>query len=269
MTELRNGQITDLLSNSMRYNPETIAIGYAILQEKRRIMAFADRTRLMSAIDELDETILDYLAVELRTPAYNDAFPLDTKRELIRGTLPFYAQLGTVAAVEWIMRTLVGNGTVEEWFEYGGEPYCFRVHMDLTGQMATLEMVEQVMRGILKCKNLRSCLDDICYTINLPPATLYVGGAVGTLTEFGTPEQPNTYDFRHHLYIGGNTAIQAESNIPEKPDRPQFAAAVQVGGKTGIHSVLALPEDTEPPPSFSILRTGGVCTIISNLSGEE
>ena len=59
MTDLRNGQITDLLNNGMRYNPETIAIGYAIHQEKQRIMALADRTRLMSAIDSLDEKILD------------------------------------------------------------------------------------------------------------------------------------------------------------------------------------------------------------------
>ena len=39
-------------------------------------MALAAKTRLMSAIDTLDERILDILAVELRTPAYQDSFPL-------------------------------------------------------------------------------------------------------------------------------------------------------------------------------------------------
>ena len=38
MTDLYNGQITDLLNNAYRYDPEVIAFSYAILQEKRRIM---------------------------------------------------------------------------------------------------------------------------------------------------------------------------------------------------------------------------------------
>ena len=30
MINIHDGQITDLLSNTLRYNPETISIGYAI-----------------------------------------------------------------------------------------------------------------------------------------------------------------------------------------------------------------------------------------------
>lgn len=75
MINIHDGQITDLLSNSLRHNPETIAIAYAVLQEKLRILALAERTRLMAAVDSLEERILDYLAVELRTPAYEDSLP--------------------------------------------------------------------------------------------------------------------------------------------------------------------------------------------------
>ena len=70
MTNLQNGHISDLLNNSMKYNPEIIALGYAILQEKQRILALATRTRLMALIEAADEKTLDYLAVELRTKAY-------------------------------------------------------------------------------------------------------------------------------------------------------------------------------------------------------
>ena len=114
MTDLHNGQITDLLANSMRYNPETISIGYAILQEKQRLLALLARTRLMALIDSADEKTLDYLAVELRTPAYKDTFPVDVKRRLIAGTLPFYARLGTPAAVNWIIRSIFGEGHMED-----------------------------------------------------------------------------------------------------------------------------------------------------------
>ena len=69
MIDLRDGLITDLLQNSMKYNPETQAMAYAIREEKRRFMAWAGKTLLMAHIDALDERILDILAVELRTPA--------------------------------------------------------------------------------------------------------------------------------------------------------------------------------------------------------
>ena len=59
MTDLYNGQITDLLNNAHRYDPEVIAFSYAILQEKRRIMQELAQTRTMSVIDDLPESILD------------------------------------------------------------------------------------------------------------------------------------------------------------------------------------------------------------------
>lgn len=127
MINIHDGQITDLLSNSLRHNPETIAIAYAVLQEKRRILALVERTRLMAAVDSLEERILDYLAVELRTPAYEDSLPLETKRTLIKGTLPYYASLGTPAAVDWVIKAVFGNGGIDEWFNYGGEPHHFQI----------------------------------------------------------------------------------------------------------------------------------------------
>ena len=54
MINLHDGQITDLLENSMKHNTETIAIGYAIREEKRRIMLQADKTRLLSVIENMD-----------------------------------------------------------------------------------------------------------------------------------------------------------------------------------------------------------------------
>ena len=154
MTELRDGQITDLLSNSMKHNPETIAMGYAILQEKRRIMEMADKTRLMSAIEPLDERTLDYLAVELRTPSYDDSFPIETKRELIAGTLPFYATLGTPAAVDWIIRAIFGSGHIEEWFEYDGDPHHFRAFVGNDGDTITPESLDEFRRAVASVKRL-------------------------------------------------------------------------------------------------------------------
>ena len=166
MINIHDGQITDLLSNSLRHNPETIAIAYAVLQEKRRILALAERTRLMAAVDSLEERILDYLAVELRTPAYEDSLPLETKRTLIKGTLPYYASLGTPAAVDWVIKAVFGNGGIEEWFEYGGDPHHFQVNIPIAG-MITPKMMEELRRMIASVKRLTSWLDSIITYLEL------------------------------------------------------------------------------------------------------
>ena len=166
MINIHDGQITDLLSNSLRHNPETIAIAYAVLQEKRRILALAERTRLMAAVDSLEERILDYLAVELRTPAYEDSLPLETKRTLIKGTLPYYASLGTPAAVDWVIKAVFGNGGIDEWFNYGGDPHHFQVNIPIAG-MITPKMMEELRRMIASVKRLTSWLDSIITYLEL------------------------------------------------------------------------------------------------------
>lgn len=166
MINIHEGQITDLLSNSLRHNPETMAVAYAVLQEKRRILSLAERTRLMAAVDSLEERILDYLAVELRTPAYEDSLPLETKRTLIKGTLPYYASLGTPAAVDWVIKAVFGNGGIEEWFEYGGDPHHFQVNIPIAG-MITPKMMEELRRMIASVKRLTSWLDSIITYLEL------------------------------------------------------------------------------------------------------
>ena len=170
MINIHDGQITDLLSNSLRHNPETIAIAYAVLQEKLRILALAERTRLMAAVDSLEERILDYLAVELRTPAYEDSLPLETKRTLIKGTLPYYASLGTPAAVDWVIKAVFGNGGIDEWFNAG----VFSMIRNLSDNvvvpiagMITPKMMEELRRMIASVKRLTSWLDSIITYLEL------------------------------------------------------------------------------------------------------
>ena len=174
MTDLHNGQITDLLANSMRYNPETISIGYAILQEKQRLLALLARTRLMALIDSADEKTLDYLAVELRTPAYKDTFPVDVKRRLIAGTLPFYARLGTPAAVNWIIRSIFGEGHMEDWFSYDGDPHHFRAFVGSDGDTITPESLDEFRRAVASVKRLSSWLDSIISSTTMEAATVYM-----------------------------------------------------------------------------------------------
>lgn len=119
MTNLYNGQLVELLGgNAAAYNPEVRAFSYALLQEKHRIMDYAKKTRTASMINELPEPILDVLAVELRSPYYNDAASIDEKRDVIRSSLLWAYKAGTAEAMEQLIKTLFGTGQVVEWFDF-------------------------------------------------------------------------------------------------------------------------------------------------------
>ena len=198
MISLHDGQITDLLENSMKHNPETIAIGYAIREEKRRIMLQADKTRLLSVIENMDEQRLDTLAVELRTPAYRDTYPIEIKKALVGGTLVFYAHLGTPAAVENIIRTIFTGGNISEWFEYDGEPHHFSVDIAYMGEAITPVSMGELRRMINSIKRLSSWLDEITITSEIEAAPVYITPVPGRGIEITTlpelepdwPEKP-------------------------------------------------------------------------------
>ena len=265
MINIHDGQITDLLSNSLRHNPETIAIAYAVLQEKRRILALAERTRLMAAVDSLEERILDYLAVELRTPAYEDSLPLETKRTLIKGTLPYYASLGTPAAVDWVIKAVFGNGGIDEWFNYGGEPHHFQVKIPIAG-MITPKMMEELRRMIASVKRLTSWLDSIITYLEME-GKVYITPFLGKPTPITTlPEIEPVFpgNLVHLTPVLGNGP--QSTTLP--PLEPVFTTAAIFGRASAVLQSItetALPtleeNDTTVMPELVEHTTAAVHTV--------
>lgn len=223
-------------------------------EEIRRLLIYPN-------IDNLDEELLDILAYDFKVDWWDGDYSLEEKRRTLKDSWRVHRMLGTKAAVETAISAIYPNSAVKEWFEYGGRPYYFKLEINATGSNGDLDKQRRVLQRLNYYKNLRSHLDSVDYTIDLPPVTLYLGGAVGTLTELGTPEQPNTYDFRQSLHIGGTAGMHTQTSAPEAPYKPDFASTLHVGGNAGIHAVHTIPQN---PPPFSIQRNGSVCNIIMN-----
>lgn len=79
-------------------------------------------------IDDLTEAELDDLAWELNILWYDTGAPIEVKRNIVRDSDKVYKKLGTKWAVENVINTYFGDGYVEEWFQYGGDPGRFRVY---------------------------------------------------------------------------------------------------------------------------------------------
>lgn len=126
-------------------------------------------------VDTMPEWRLDEMAWEYNCP-YDYTAELETKRQWIREALVINRLYGTPEAINRILSgyAVYGGGWVEEWFQYGGQPYHFRVFT--TDAELMQKKYKEFTRILGMVKNVRSVLDNIVYS----GATGYAKMAIGT-----------------------------------------------------------------------------------------
>lgn len=157
--------------------------GYALAKAMEGILKLAFSwieagVAMIDDVDRMPEWRLDERAWELNAQWYDYSADIETKRAVIRGAQEYFNRLGTPYAVERAIRDVYGTGNVVEWFEYGGEPFTFRVY---TANTAALnEKRAKFMKLLEIVKNTRSELENIYYggengTAAVHAATAIVG----------------------------------------------------------------------------------------------
>lgn len=113
-------------------------------------------------IDNASEELCDILAKDFDVTWYNYDYDLDQKRRIIKANFNVHRHLGTKGAVSDLVAAAFVDGKVQEWFEYDGEPYHFKINLpeDSTFIM-TQDTVGLFSRLIENVKSLRSRLDNI------------------------------------------------------------------------------------------------------------
>ena len=167
MIKLTEARLTDALPKTLAEQPWVQALAEASRKMRRRVMAYADRTRLFCDIDEASEEALDALAVELQTPLYKNNYPLTVKRQIVKNSMLYYIRSGTRGAVEELLADIYQGAEVEEWFEYGGEPNYFRVAIDISRTTVPVaEMAPAELESWLySVKRASSALESLSYMI--------------------------------------------------------------------------------------------------------
>lgn len=167
MIKLTDARLTDALPKTLAEQPWVQALAEASRKMRRRVMAYADRTRLFCDIDEVSEEALDALAVELQTPLYKNDYPLTVKRQIVKNSMLYYIRSGTRGAVEELLADIYQGAEVEEWFEYGGEPNYFRVAIDISRTTVPVaEMAPAELESWLySVKRASSALESLSYMI--------------------------------------------------------------------------------------------------------
>lgn len=214
MIKLSGSRFTDIMPDNLASQVETQAFAYAVGRQIEKLRAYSDAARTYAAIATMPEWLLDYMAVELRTPSYDENYSLKTKRALIQGSLLFYTQMGTPAAVNRIIETIFETGYIEEWYEYDGDPHHFRAYVGDGGEVGPGEL-EEFRRVLSSVKRLSSWLDDIITITAMDPDMVTFTGTMGKgYTSTPLPEAAVDYHLEDMIRAGGTFGTITQTAIP-------------------------------------------------------
>lgn len=214
MNRLENLQLTQLLPASIAADTTVKNISLSVETILQTVAGQTAAVLLLPHLDELPEAIIDELAWQYHVDAYSADFAIDVKRQLIRQSIAWHHKKGTPAAVTDMLSTIYASAQLEEFWEYGGEPYHFRVTVgeDRTDSAQT---IDDAIRVIKLSKNVRSWLDGIKFRRNIT-GTIYLGAAMSknkkvelfAHTELAT----------NSLYIGGVIMRNRRQQLPVAGD---------------------------------------------------
>lgn len=147
------------LPQVLREDKSVHALACAAAQVLADRPAEIDRLRIYPRVDDLPEDLLDILAYDFKVDWYNYNYPLSAKREVFKSSFRVHRYLGTRGAVEEALSSIYPGTILEEWFEYGGKPFYFRIILDVTNQLVAISHSD-IVWAVEFYKSLRSHLED-------------------------------------------------------------------------------------------------------------
>ncbi len=161
-----------------------------------------DNISIYPNLDNASEALCDILAKDFDVTWYNYDYDLTQKRNIIKSNFNVHRHLGTAGAVNDLVSAAFKGGVVTEWFDYGGEPYHFKIVLQEDSDfIMTDDSINLFARLIENVKNVRSRLDDIEAHRSLRPSAVNVGAVLATASL-----QPidNNYRRDSEIYLGSN-----------------------------------------------------------------
>ncbi len=231
-----------------------------------------DRVRIISNIDGLDEAVLDILARDFKVDWYDPGYSLEEKRRTLKNSWRVHKTLGTRAAVETAISAIYPETTVEEWFEYGGEPYHFRLRINLANDSGDITKQRRVFQRLNFYKSLRSHVDEVKYFLKPEKVWAYAGAAfMGSRREAAAyiPITVTPPGSRAEILAGGGLLgayLHIRTTAEVGPMKAVGGSAAAGGGAAlsgayqKISTVIDIPGQAGPSCGRAEARTGcGLC----------
>lgn len=232
-SDIYSADFTRSLPPPLKDDPEINALGRVIAEQLQATAQQIRQNIIYARIDELDEQTLDILAYDLHVDWYDYSYPIAVKRQTIKDSVKIHRRLGTKYAVETALGAVFPGTRVEEWFEFGGDPYTFRVIINATENGVTAAQQAAVLERVKFYKNLRSHLGAVRYKMEQKTAVHVVGvHSIGTRLEVW-PYLAENIETGGTLFVGGSLTFARRLEIRPFLTRNLTAEArTLIGGYT-------------------------------------
>lgn len=176
MIKLAAASLSDGLPGIVKSGEDAQAIVYALDRLFAKITARLPVLRQTVDLTLASDTVLDALAVEWQTPNYSTSYTTEVKRQLLLGSIAYWSAAGTVAATADAVTRIFTDARISEWFNYGGEPYYFKV--STADPSVAAEDKQAFIAAINRVKRLSAWLEAVVLILSTDPATVHIGAAM-------------------------------------------------------------------------------------------
>jgi phage tail P2-like protein len=182
----------------------------AIEQAISRISDVPVPISTIKVAQETDPRVLTALGWEWSVNEWQSAWADQRKRDVVDTSPAVHRVLGTAGAMRRAIDALGYQVEMQEWFQYDGDPYCFRVSFSLDEQTLTVPEYLMIQRVALDTKNVRSFFEGFAATRTQPGKIRYGFGLGGTVERSFQPPEAPIYEFygwigagigQHPIYI--------------------------------------------------------------------
>lgn len=203
--------LPEVLRNDEKMQALASAISDVLAQRKEEISGLLIYPRL----EDLPEDLLDILAYDFKVDWYDYDYSEEEKRKTLADSFSVHRRLGTPYAVLAAISAIYPGTTLKEWFEYGGDPYHFKLLIDATNDEITAAKHRRVLERIRIYKNARSVMDDVNYSVDRELLNrLYFGVAFGVTKSIeASCETPVLVEFYYLADEGEDLLADENGNI--------------------------------------------------------
>lgn len=162
MKTVNTVSVEDLLPSSLARSQTVRDVAKACGASLHDVVGQMSGLLIYSRIDELDEAVVDDLAWQFHVDFYDTGLNLTQKRALVKSAIKDHKYKGTPWAVKSVIKAIRGDVVLQDWYQYGGEAYHFRVN-GFAGPMVSADELTRLVAAISSVKNVRSWLDGITF----------------------------------------------------------------------------------------------------------
>jgi phage tail P2-like protein len=158
MRSLSDVSLAEILPANLVADPFVAALIPVFDEEFRLLVADTSKILLFAAMASQTDAVLDELAWQFNVDFYDQSMSLSMKRDMLSSALYWHSVKGTPHAVERVVSLVFGDATVEEWFDYGGDPFHFRVSA-IGGRFPDAQKYNDISRMIGVVKRASAILE--------------------------------------------------------------------------------------------------------------